>query len=212
MESTAAQKIFLSFLNDYFQHLLESVTRINPSSSSRQSIAELHSSLQTAAERTLPTVVKRGAAAHKHLTTPGTDFFYRCVPLTDGGREELIAMLAIDFAELPKSYADAVSNALQSLNEPLEPVRLLCFVLTKNQSAGAFQRTMMVGARSMTGSLVAIPSPVVWSVGNQIVGPNLQAADAEQEDERLNYLLYLVIDAGAALMRGAKEGPSTHIH
>lgn len=59
MDSTRAKHIFRFFLTDYFKDLLESVDRIDSSSKSRQLIAELHTALNSAAERTLPTRTSR---------------------------------------------------------------------------------------------------------------------------------------------------------
>ncbi len=212
MDSAKAKHIFLFFLNDYFKDLLESVDRINSASKSRQLIAELHAALNSAAERTLPTVVGRGDAADKRLATSGTDFHYRSVPLVEAGPDELIAMLAMDVAELPASYVASIKKTLEFAPEPLEPVRVLCFVLTKNQRAGAFQRTMMIAARTSAGSLVATPWPLRWRVGDEGGGDSLQGIDPKDEDDRLNYLLYLVINQDGATMRGAERSPGKPVH
>ena len=212
MDSTRAKQIFQFFLTGHFKDLLESVDRINSSSKSRQLIAELHTALNSAAERTLPTVVARGEAADKRLATPGTDFHYRSVPLMEGGPDELVAMLAMDVAELPASYASSIRTTLASSPEPLDPVRVISFVLTKEQRAGSFQRTMMIAARTATGSLVAVPWPLQWKVGDKVVGDSFQGVDPGVEEDRLNYLLYLVIDQDGATMRGAKRSPAKPLH
>lgn len=210
MDSVKAKHIFLFFLNDFFKDLLTSVDRINSASKSRQLIAELHTALKSAAERALPTVVARGDAADKHLTTPGTDLYYRSVALVEGGADELVAMLAMDVAELPASYIASVKAALGSAPEPLEPVRVLCFVLTKDQRAGAFQKTMMIAARTANGALVATPWPLQWRVGNEVLGDSLQ--NPEDEDDRLNYLLYLVLHQDGATMHGAGRSAGRPLH
>lgn len=213
MDSAKAKHIFLFSLNDYFKDLLESVERINRASKSRQSIAELQAALNSAAERALPIVVPRGDVADKRLATSGTDFYYRSVPLVEGGPDELVAMLAMDVAELPASYAVSIKESLKFAPEPLEAVRVLCFVLTKNQRTSAFQRTAMIAARTATGSLVAFPWPIHWRVGDQVVGDSLRGLNpADEEDDRLNYLLYLVINQDGAIMHGTGQTPGKPLH
>lgn len=212
MDSVNVKHIFLFSLNDYFKDLLESVERINRASKSWQMIAELQAALNSAAERALPIVVPRGDAADKRLVTSGTDFYYRNLPLVEGGPDELVAMLAMDVVELPASYAVSIKDILKLTPEPLEAVRILCFVLTKNQRTSAFQRTMMIAARTATGSLVAFPFPIHWKVGDHVVGDSLQGLNPTDEENRLNYLMYLVINQDGAMLHGTIQTPGNSLH
>lgn len=212
MDSNTAKHIFLFSLNDYFKDLIASVDQIRRDSKSRQLITELQAALNSAAERTLPLVVPRGDNADKRLATSGTDFYYRTLPLVEGGSDDLVAMLAMDIAELPVSYLASIKETLSFAPEPLEPARILSFVLTKNQRASAFQRTMMIAARTTTGSLATALWPINWSVGGQVVGDSLTGLNVAEEEDRLNYLLHLVINQDGALLHGVGLPPENLPH
>lgn len=121
-------------------------------------------------------------------------------------------MLAMDIAELPVSYLASIKETLSFAPEPLEPARILSFVLTKNQRASAFQRTMMIAARTTTGSLATALWPINWSVGGQVVGDSLTGLNVAEEEDRLNYLLHLVINQDGALLHGVGLPPENLPH
>ena len=207
MDSEKARRIFVWSLDTYFQELINLVDQINPSSKARNLIADFHAVLKAAATNTLLASVPRSAGKHKELVAPGTDFFYRICSLTPGGPKELVAMLAVDLNALPETDRNSINAYIGSASVSLEAVRVLSFVLTRGSGA-AYQRVMLVAAKDAAGSLVAVPWPPQWSVSGKVVGACVEGLNAEEE-ERLNYLLYLVLDQDAATMHSAKrDGPA----
>jgi hypothetical protein len=136
MEPNKVKQIFTSGTESYFRELFQKVDSINQTSKSRGQIEQLYAALRTYFEDSTPIEVKRDVTEPvRHLVTSGTDLYFRMCQLAPQGPKELVVMLAMDVSYLPESCLVSIDGTLSEAPEPLIPVRLLTFVLTKGSSA-----------------------------------------------------------------------------
>lgn len=197
MDANKAKRVFLFGLDSYFQELLQKVDSINPTSKASGQIEQLYATLLSAAAECTPTVVDRNHKEPLRLpVTPGTDFYFRTCPLVHEGPAELIGILALDVAQLPEGFRASVDSSLHGAPESLLPVRLLTFILTKGEGV-AFQRSMLLATTNREGSFIPVPHSFQWRVSGQIIGGEDLTDTAEQEADRLSFLLDLVLRENA---------------
>jgi hypothetical protein len=206
MDSNKVRQVFVFGTDSYFTDLLRKVDLINPTSKSRGEIEQLYAAMRAAAEESTPNELKRDVVEPANgLLTPGTSFYFRRCPLVPQGPKELIAMLTIDVSRLPQSCLKSIDFSLSQAPELLTPVRLVTFVLTKGIGVG-FQRVMLVATKNSTGSLVLVPHSFHWSVSGKVLGGEDLTHKAEQEADRLTYLLHLVMNEDATTLHSSPSG------
>lgn len=203
MEQEQVRAIFVFAIDEYFKDILNDIDSINPSSKSRGQVAQLYEVMLTAANECTPTVLARDVPRPAYrLMEPGTEMFYRIVRLEEGGANELAAMLAVDASRIPESIMPAINAQLAPAPE-LELVKIVMFALKKGPGIQQ-QSVMLLVAKTADGEMHTIPYRFRWGVSGKVVGGEDIADKAEEEQERLVFLVHIIMNEDAGTLHNAQ--------
>lgn len=213
MDANNAKEKVLFGLDSYFGELLGQVDTLNPQSKARPQIEALYRALRDAAEASTPEVPKDEEEAVKSLLAPGACIVYRMSTFKAGAPKDMVAMLVVDLVALPESAKEVIAYIIEKSRAEFRVSGLAAFTLTKGSLVG-FQSEMLLLGTNQAGALVTAPHKFHWQVSGKALGGADLGARFDEEAERLNCLLHIVLNENAAtlLATNPNRNSNTPLH